>query len=128
MQSWPDCAQKPGNLVLDMTSDISKFRLLQNTAPETVLGCGSNLNTQGHLSMVQSALLKGQAHSTCLTYGAMPLDEIVQIPVDFVIAAKLAQHAGFGGAQIHAAHGFLPSRVLSPVFNKRRDQYGGVIA
>jgi 2,4-dienoyl-CoA reductase-like NADH-dependent reductase (Old Yellow Enzyme family) len=58
----------------------------------------------------------------------MSLDEIHQIPLDFAKTAKLAQQAGFGGVQIHAAHGFLLSQFLSPLFNKRRDGYGGTIA
>jgi 2,4-dienoyl-CoA reductase-like NADH-dependent reductase (Old Yellow Enzyme family) len=58
----------------------------------------------------------------------MSLDEIHQIPLDFATTAKLAQNARFGGVQIHAAHGFLLSQFLSPLFNKRRDAYGGPIA
>jgi 2,4-dienoyl-CoA reductase-like NADH-dependent reductase (Old Yellow Enzyme family) len=58
----------------------------------------------------------------------MTLDEIAQVPVDFAETARLAQQAGFGGVQIHAAHGFLLSQFLSPLFNKRMDQYGGTIA
>ena len=43
----------------------------------------------------------------------------------FSDASLRAQKAGFDGVQIHAAHGFFLSRFLSPLYNKRQDQYGG---
>ncbi len=54
-------------------------------------------------------------------------DDIRELPGIYARAAILAKSAGFGGVQIHAAHGFLLSQFLSPLFNRRTDAYGGSI-
>jgi len=56
---------------------------------------------------------------------ALKPDQIEIIVNEFGKAALRAQKAGFDGVQIHAAHGYLLSKFLSPFFNKRTDQYGG---
>ncbi len=43
----------------------------------------------------------------------------------FEVAARRAQAAGFKVIEIHSAHGYLLHEFLSPLSNKRRDQYGG---
>lgn len=58
---------------------------------------------------------------------ALSAAEIAALPESFARTAQLAQAQGFGGVQVHAAHGFLLSQFLSPLFNRRGDGYGGDI-
>ncbi|TEB06044.1 NADH oxidase [Pelotomaculum schinkii] len=53
--------------------------------------------------------------------------DIQEIVTAFADAARRAKAASFDGVQIHAAHGYLLSQFLSPVFNRRQDTYGGEI-
>lgn len=54
----------------------------------------------------------------------MTRDDIERVAACFVSAAALAEKAGFDGVQIHAAHRYLLSQFLSPLANRRQDEYG----
>ena len=56
---------------------------------------------------------------------AITEDEIHHFVERFATVARVAQSTGFTGVQIHAAHGYLLSSFLSPVTNRRQDQWGG---
>jgi 2,4-dienoyl-CoA reductase-like NADH-dependent reductase (Old Yellow Enzyme family) len=43
----------------------------------------------------------------------------------FVAAAKRAERLGIDALELHGAHGYLLHQFLSPISNKRSDQYGG---
>lgn len=52
-------------------------------------------------------------------------DGIAEIVEAFRSAAMRASEAGFDVIEVHAAHGFLLNGFLSPISNKRTDEYGG---
>ncbi|HTX17199.1 MAG TPA: NADH:flavin oxidoreductase/NADH oxidase [Bacteroidota bacterium] len=55
----------------------------------------------------------------------MALDDIHRAVEKFRHAAERSLRAGFKLIEIHAAHGYLLHQFLSPISNKRTDQYGG---
>lgn len=58
----------------------------------------------------------------------MPTELIYQIIESYKKGAKLCKETGFDMVQVHAAHGWLFSQFLSPVWNKRKDEFGGSFA
>lgn len=76
---------------------------------------GTNLNAYGPSDMRMPA---GEVK-------AMPIEMIYEIIESYGKAARLCKETGFDMVQVHAAHGWLFSQFLSPVWNKRTDLFGG---
>jgi len=53
--------------------------------------------------------------------------DIARVTSDYERTAKLLVDAGFDALEIHIGHNYLLSSFLSPMFNRRRDQWGGSI-
>lgn len=55
----------------------------------------------------------------------LAVPEIQALSLRFADAAKRALDAGFEAVELHFAHGYLGHSFLSPLSNRRTDQYGG---
>jgi 2,4-dienoyl-CoA reductase-like NADH-dependent reductase (Old Yellow Enzyme family) len=123
-------AENPGNLVLNDASDLDRFRELARRGGENGTRLWLQLGHAGALAYAPTSAPKGPSALDLpgLRCAEMSLDEMRQLPSAFARTAWLARQAGFAGVQIHAAHGYLLSQFLSPLFNRRSDAYGGAIA
>ena len=59
------------------------------------------------------------------TARAMTRADMDRVRKQFVAAAKMAARAGFDMLEIHCAHGYLLSSFITPLTNRRTDEYGG---
>ena len=69
-----------------------------------------------------SAIPYGPTNATPAELDRAGMDQVIE---DFVAATHRADAAGFDLIELHAAHGYLLSSFLSPISNKREDEYGG---
>jgi len=53
------------------------------------------------------------------------MDEVI---AQFVAAVCMGEEAGFDMVELHAAHGYLLSSFITPLMNRRTDDYGGTLA
>jgi anthraniloyl-CoA monooxygenase len=56
---------------------------------------------------------------------AMTRADMDRVKADFVAAGRRAVAAGFDWLELHCAHGYLLSSFISPLTNRREDEYGG---
>lgn len=127
VQGAPQFAEKPGNLVL--RGDARSGAVPGTCAPRAggwrrVVAATGPCRGDG-VSAVGTAKGPSAIDVAGLKCEALSREEIAALPGEFARTAKLARDLGFGGVQVHAAHGFLLSQFLSPLFNRRQDGYGG---
>jgi len=127
VQGDPRTIEHPGNLVLNPQADFGAFRALAQRGQANCAALWLQLGHAGALTPGWVGMPKGPSALDLdgLRCDALSLSEISALPDRFARTARLAYDCGFGGVQIHAAHGFLLSQFLSPLFNRRQDGYGG---
>lgn len=123
-------AEKPGNLVLHDGSNLDRLRDLARRGSANGTQLWLQLGHAGAMTHPPIGTPKGPSALDLpgLRCEALSLAEVRALPDLFARTAAMAKELGFGGVEVHAAHGFLLSQFLSPLFNRRTDAYGGPIA
>ncbi len=110
-------------------------------AARAIHNCGAYANIQLSHGGMYGGLesVGGDQDRPAVAYGpskmTMPAGEVEEMPKELILeivesyktGAKLCKDCGFDMVQFHAAHGWLFSQFLSPVFNKRTDEFGGTL-
>lgn len=80
----------------------------------------------GRKAQVSNAIApSGVAFEKMATPQEMGPAEVDAVITAFERSTRLAVAAGFQGVEIHSAHGYLLHEFLSPISNRRTDEYGG---
>lgn len=111
---------------------------LKNDAPDVKVSgqmthCG-NFSKLPRRSRVRPLRGPSRAFNMLGVGAGTPLSSAMSVPdIDRLVdsyrrAALFMQNVGFDAIEIHFGHGYGLSQFISPKTNKRKDQYGGVIA
>lgn len=127
---------EPGVVVVETERDLAKLKqwadlgkqhgmvqLIQLSHPGRQCPKGLNRETVAPSAVPFSAMLS----TTFATPRELKETEILDIIQRFATSAAICEKAGFEGVQLHGAHGYLISEFLSPLTNKRNDEWGGSI-
>ncbi len=128
--------ERPGNVIISGPQDaqaMSALRAWTATARRHHAGFWMQISHGGRQT---PALVNPAPKAPSSTPLAMPgkqfgnpvpltEEEIIDLIARFANCAAVARDAGFTGAQIHAAHGYLVSQFLNPRANRRNDAWGG---
>ena len=79
---------------------------------------GRTFSSSGGIS--KAGLLAGNVFTRAMTEADMQM-----VQDEFVACAKLMREAGFDAVELHMGHGYLLNQFVSPLSNKRTDEYGG---
>jgi 2,4-dienoyl-CoA reductase-like NADH-dependent reductase (Old Yellow Enzyme family) len=125
----------PGGVVLDAHQPLAPFRQWAQAGQAGGARMWMQINHPGRQVFVavnETAIAPsavrvdlGEHSKLFAEPRAMTAADVGKVIDQFAVTAALAEQAGFDGVQIHAAHGYLLSQFLSPLTNRRTDQWGG---
>lgn len=107
-----DAVHREGGAASAQITHGGAFNFLPALSTKYPFSASGGFNPAGALS--------GRLFKTAMTRADMD-----RMTACFVAAARTARDAGFDAVELHMGHGYLLSQFLSPLYNRRRDAYGG---
>lgn len=123
--------QLPNKMGLDSEENLDTFkRLVDRVHAKNGLIAVQLVHAGGQANRKSSGLKPIAPSAVSFpTYQELPKEmskgDIERVIECFAKSAKRAKDAGFDFVQLHGAHGYLINQFLSPLTNKRDDEYGG---
>lgn len=126
---------EPRNVVVEDKRHFSQLQQWANTIKGTNADIWPQINHPGRQAMgaINARVVAPSAIAVKVKRAnfmfkkpkALTEEEIWELVERYGNTAQIMKEAGFTGAQIHGAHGYLVSQFLSPLSNIRKDQWGG---
>lgn len=127
-----DAASAPGQILMSARA-VPGLRKLADTVHDAGAAVSAQLGHGGVVATrkvnrvtpkAPSRFVNPQSFDYCRPISR---DEIRTVVDQFGAAAQVAVDAGFDAVELHLGHLYLPSSFLSPLMNRRKDEYGGSI-
>lgn len=127
-----DAASAPGQILMSRRA-VPGLRALADAVHEAGAAVSAQLGHGGVVATrkvnkvtpkAPSRFVNPQSFDYCRP---ITRDEIHTVTDQFGDAAQVAVDAGFDAVELHLGHLYLPSSFLSPLMNRRKDEYGGSI-
>ncbi|MDD1764561.1 MAG: FAD-dependent oxidoreductase, partial [Candidatus Methanomethyliaceae archaeon] len=128
--SYPRSSGYPGRIYLNDDKFIPGLRRLVETVRREGARIVCEVNPhRGRADEHDPASASNIPHPyTGIVPRSLSVPEIKSLEEDFGKGVRRVKEAGFDGVMIHGATGYLVSEFLSPLINKRTDEYGGNIS
>jgi 2,4-dienoyl-CoA reductase-like NADH-dependent reductase (Old Yellow Enzyme family) len=115
LRALTDAVHREGGLISAQITHGGAFTFLPKLSTKYPLSSSGGFNPPGVIS--------GRLFKTEMTRA-----DLARVADEFVAGALRARIAGFDAVEIHMGHGYLLSQFISPLYNKRRDEFGGKTA
>ncbi|MGH8505352.1 MAG: NADH:flavin oxidoreductase [Stenotrophobium sp.] len=112
LRALTDAVHREGGAACAQITHGGAFTFLPKLSTRYPLSSSGGFNPPG--------IISGRLFKTAMTHA-----DLERVADEFVAAARRARQAGFDAVEIHMGHGYLLSQFISPLYNKRKDEFGG---
>lgn len=112
LRALTGAVHREGGLISAQITHGGAFTFLPKLSTKYPLSSSGGFNPPG---VISGRLFKNE----------MTRADLERVADEFVAGARRAQAAGFDAVEIHMGHGYLLSQFISPIYNKRKDEFGG---